>query len=151
MNQCQKCNSKCTQCSHSDSFCFSCKDDDDDEKLKLTLKQNTCILNENSNCESGTYYNAESSECLSCDITCGECKSFSSKDCLSCNGLRPYLKNGKCEANCGDGFYLNATLSHCFECNSNCKLCEEQGCLTCKIGFKLNDKKECVQDFFGGN
>jgi hypothetical protein len=118
--------------------------------MKFTLKLNACILNKNSDCESGTYYNVDSSECLPCDVTCAECKSSSATSCLACNELRPYLKKGQCEARCGDGFFLNKTLNHCFECNSYCKSCDDQGCLACKSGFKLNENKACIQDFYDG-
>ena len=121
------------------------------EDDKYVLKNNSCILKENENCESGMFYDTESSQCQSCDVTCQECSSFSSKNCLSCPKLRPYLSEGQCVTHCQTNYYLDTESNHCFKCNDNCESCSDQkSCTKCKPDYVSNGNNECVRTILNG-
>jgi hypothetical protein len=118
---------------------------------RFMLKNNTCVLKENENCETGYYYDVIAKQCKFCDIKCAECSTLSSTDCLACSEKRPYLKDGECVAQCGVGFYLNKNINYCLQCNEKCLSCDEQNkCTSCVFGYSLNENSECTQLLLNG-
>ncbi|CAF0745501.1 unnamed protein product [Brachionus calyciflorus] len=145
-NECEKCDDTCETCEFSPSYCLTCKSLNV-QQYSVVYKNNYCVINKKNNeCDLGEYFDASSTECKRCDLTCSECKSNTAESCLSCSdSRRPFLNEGQCVTNCENGFYLNSTLQRCFKCSDNCKTCKSDAneCIECKIGFKLNDKNLC--------
>ncbi|ELP85751.1 hypothetical protein EIN_281120 [Entamoeba invadens IP1] len=163
---CKQCEGNCKLCEGEPTHCSACITD--------FVLENTTIYDENKTAI-GSYYacvpkgkdcfktemgyctecrpgffiqGGDSQECISCNITCGTCKT--SDACLSCDGDyfmskadqadgKDHLCTSRWEINmtctagpngcetCNDGYYINRedpTQTNCTECPVECELCE---------------------------
>jgi proprotein convertase subtilisin/kexin type 5 len=115
-NQCEICDSFCSECRHQASFCTKCK-----EKVllngnytKLEKVLHYCATEQQKACGNGMYYDENYKSCKFCDITCIECNGPTSSFCTKCPSNRRYLQNQVCVVACDDGTYLNETAGSCF-------------------------------------
>jgi hypothetical protein len=140
-------------CQHDSKFCTSCEKEDlvYDEEEEILLNRNKCTtVNKKIECDDGSYYDSIEKKCNFCDINCSKCYGKEEDKCLNCNDIRkPNLLNGFCVKECGEGYFLDSFTKNCFKCNSKCKKCEEKSnkCSSCKNGYKLNEKNQCVENF----
>lgn len=111
-------------------------------------------MKKTSECPESFYYNSETNECETCDITCTECSDNLESSCIKCNARRPYLQEGRCVSECESGFYLEESLSKCLRCDVDCEMCEtnQNTCRVCRAGYKLNeDNNLCEISVLYGN
>ena len=152
---CKRCESPCTECSGSSTFCTDCLD-------TYTLRPSTGKCDQSSACnygqiedngkcsricDAGLYYQNGAcifggcpdgfkdngfGGCVSSTISTGRCESPT------------FRLNGACTDNCGNGFFPNSNSRTCDACAANCQNClNKDYCLTCATGFTAVDGK-CI-------
>ena len=121
----------CQLCSGSSYICQSCipgyyLNSTTNTCNKLKAKCKTCLNKRDSaSCQSGFF--SCSNACCKCNVNCKK-----TSDNCRCN-------------DCNEGYYLSDFM--CLSCNSNCKNClgKDTGCLSCYVGFYLNNDKSCLK------
>ena len=120
----------------------NCKVCNPDSKCSICKPPHVLTLNNvcKTECDKGSYKNADNTKCIKCDKGCDICRG--SNKCTECEkGL--LLLNGKCVSICPSGFAPNIKV--CEPCkDQNCKNCpqEAKSCDNCKIPF-FRYEKQC--------
>jgi len=127
---CSNCSVNCGTCSVNASNCTSCAN-------PYFFYNGTCV----GTCPAGMYQN--SSNCLQCQLPCGNCSSLYS--CLSC--ISSFLYNTTCynSTACPNGTYANVTTNLCSSCSTNCSTCNltANDCTSCSISY-FSYNQTCV-------
>ncbi|KAJ8402031.1 hypothetical protein AAFF_G00372660 [Aldrovandia affinis] len=129
---CRKCSENCVKCTSADA-CSECTPG-------TSLQGNLCRVD----CDSGSFYSRERSECEPCHRACATCAGASEGACTSCSeGF--LLEEWMCVPSCSDGFYPATHLDTCNRCDSNCLTCVGPGgnCSSCVSGLSLQSGR-CV-------
>ncbi|EAR95397.3 transmembrane protein, putative (macronuclear) [Tetrahymena thermophila SB210] len=160
--ECLICDISCQKCTGPSNLnCINCA------QGYYSYSQNkSCVLT----CPDGTYADAQSMQCLSCDSSCATCNQGSSGSCLSCL-LPSVLYNGQCIQNCPNSLYKDLDLKQCVQdctarfpnkypnksdmtcqyCNPYCQQCTgplSTQCITCKnpyLKFNTSCLSQCQQ------
>ncbi|TFK41682.1 TNFR/NGFR cysteine-rich region family protein [Crucibulum laeve] len=131
---CETCDSSCSTCAGSTTFCLSCPNNQ-------LASNGKCI----SSCPSGTF--TSSGSCLSCHPDCASCSGGAFNQCSSCPPSRPVLVNGRCLPTCSKSQYFDPTTSTCQNCDSSCSSCSGPGqnnCLACSSSTQVLRGGSCA-------
>ncbi|KDR68444.1 hypothetical protein GALMADRAFT_257172 [Galerina marginata CBS 339.88] len=131
---CIPCDSSCTTCAGTPTFCLSCPNNQ-------LASNGKCI----SNCPSGTF--SASGQCLACHPDCTSCSGGAFNQCTSCPANRPVLSNGRCLPTCSQSQFFDPTSSSCQTCDSSCSSCSGPGpsnCLACSSSTQVLRQGSCV-------
>ena len=124
-NVCQACDPLCKQCSTSPDICDSCREE---FGFPFVTPQGTCTQK----CTIGTYLDASSKSCQSCEGNCDTCTS--AIECLSCE-LGFYFIEGRCLASCPSNSiqFDSVEVQECLKCTEPCASCEDtvDKCTSC--------------------
>ncbi|KAL4489764.1 hypothetical protein ABPG72_022404 [Tetrahymena utriculariae] len=135
LNQCQKCDSTCKECSGtSNTQCTSCSS-------QLIFYNNQCLTQ----CPSGLFIQQSNNSCVPCDQSCESCNGQSSSSCLSCKP-GAFLFSNQCVSKCPDGYYQND--NECSLCHSSCQTCtgpNSNQCQTC-VDSLIKQNSSCVAE-----
>ncbi|KAG7094422.1 hypothetical protein E1B28_008022 [Marasmius oreades] len=120
---CTACDSSCSTCVGSPTFCLSCS-----STSSLASPDGTCV----STCPPNTFQNPTTRRCTSCHPDCQSCSGSSFDQCSSCPRERPVLVNGRCLPTCSKTEFFDGV--RCQPCDSTCASCSAAGpdkCLSC--------------------
>ncbi|GAA5833893.1 hypothetical protein JCM11251_006002 [Rhodosporidiobolus azoricus] len=153
---CEACDSSCSTCSRTKSFCTSCA------SSSSLILNGTCV----SSCPTGYFTPSSTSDislnstllansttispdklCLPCHADCLAC-SGSSTTCSTCPSSRPVLTSSStCVSTCSSTEFYDSSSSSCKSCSDECSTCSGAGsdaCLSCPSGKRLKGGK-CVE------
>ncbi len=128
------CDSSCSTCSGSSTFCLTCPNNQ-------LASDGSCV----GSCPSGTF--SSSGSCLTCHPDCATCSGSSFNQCSTCPSNRPVLNNGRCLPTCSKSQYFDSTSSSCVSCHSTCSTCSgpnENECLSCSSSGQYLRSGTCV-------
>ncbi|ELP95194.1 protein serine/threonine kinase, putative [Entamoeba invadens IP1] len=131
-HKCEACNSNCESCLNS-TKCLSCVDGyflSDHICKSNDALNDTCarkVPNGNGCLECKVGYYKKGTDCVLCDVKCGECMTENS--CIKCNATNYKTSNGDC--------LPRSSISTC------AVEVTESGCSTCKNGYYTVNGNEC--------
>lgn len=131
---CSACDSSCSTCAGSATFCLTCAN----SKL---ASNGTCV----NSCPSSSF--SSSDTCVKCHPDCATCSGSAFNQCSSCPPNLPLLTNGRCLPTCSKGQYFDKTSSTCQSCDSSCSSCSGPGpssCLACSKSDNVLKAGACV-------
>ncbi|KAF8882178.1 TNFR/NGFR cysteine-rich region family protein [Gymnopilus junonius] len=131
---CIPCDSSCTTCSGTSTFCLACANNQ-------LASGGKCV----SSCPSGTF--SSSGQCLPCHPDCASCLGGSFNQCTSCSSDLPVLTNGRCLPTCTQSQFFDRTSSSCQSCDPSCSSCSGSGpsnCLACSSSTQVLRGGSCV-------
>ncbi|KAF8970460.1 insulin-like growth factor binding protein [Flammula alnicola] len=131
---CIPCDSSCTTCAGSSTFCLTCANNQ-------LASGGKCV----SACPSSTF--SSSGSCLNCHPDCASCSGGAFNQCTSCPSNRPVLTNGRCLPTCSKTQFFELTSSSCQTCDSSCSSCSGAGpsnCLACSSSSQVLRGGTCV-------
>ncbi|KAF9530033.1 hypothetical protein CPB83DRAFT_851473 [Crepidotus variabilis] len=141
---CIPCDSACSTCSGSPTFCLSCPNN----QLASSGK---CL----SSCPSSTF--TSNGSCQACHPDCATCSGGSFNQCTACPANRPVLINGRCLPTCAKDQFFDKSTGGCIKCDDSCDSCSASGpsqCLACKSATQVLRNGRCVDvssDCTGGS
>ncbi|CAK5272781.1 unnamed protein product [Mycena citricolor] len=135
---CTACDSSCSTCAGSSSFCLSCHSN----QLALSGQ---CI----STCPPNTFLGTSNASCSACHPDCAACSGPAFDQCTSCSpsSSRPVLKSGRCLPTCSKTEFFDITSSTCHACDGSCSSCSGSGpgqCLACADPSQVLRAGSCV-------
>ncbi|XP_006463869.1 hypothetical protein AGABI2DRAFT_120662 [Agaricus bisporus var. bisporus H97] len=129
---CQKCDSSCSTCSGSSTFCLSCS-----SQTQLTFN-GACVAADS--CPKSTFASDSTTSCISCHPDCSECSDSGFNKCTACPTERPVLVNGRCLSTCSKNEYWDSNANECKACDSSCGSCTGPGSSSCLSCSNANDR-----------
>ncbi|KAJ3723967.1 insulin-like growth factor binding protein [Lentinula raphanica] len=133
---CTACDSSCSSCAGSSSFCLTCANGG-------LASNGQCV----SSCPANTVAANTTKTCLNCHPDCVSCSGTAFNQCLSCPPDRPVLNQGRCLPVCGKSQFFDSTSSSCQACDSSCSSCSGSGpsqCLACSSSSQVLKSGSCV-------
>ncbi|KAJ6520275.1 insulin-like growth factor binding protein [Mycena sanguinolenta] len=118
---CTACDSSCSTCSGSSTFCLTCP-------TNQLASNGKCV----STCPPNTF--STSGACTACHPDCATCTGSSFSQCASCPSNRPVLSGGRCLPTCSKAQFFDTTSGTCLACDASCSSCSGSGpsnCLAC--------------------
>ncbi|KIK66073.1 hypothetical protein GYMLUDRAFT_957072 [Collybiopsis luxurians FD-317 M1] len=131
---CQTCDSSCSTCAGSSTFCLTCANG----QLAANGK---CV----SSCPANTVASNSTKTCLNCHPDCVSCSGTAFNQCTSCPPDRPVLSQGRCLPVCNKLQFFNGQT--CQACDSSCSSCSGAGpsnCLACSSSSQVLQGGSCV-------
>ena len=128
------CDSSCSTCLGSSTFCLSCAG-------SQLASNGKCVQA----CPSNAFQSSGS--CLPCHPDCTTCSGGGFNQCSSCPSGRPVLVNGRCLPTCGQSQFFDTTTSSCQSCDSSCSSCSGAGpsnCLACASSNSVLSSGSCT-------
>jgi len=126
------------------NYCISCVSDGPFNCTKcvdgVIIQNGQCVTS----CTIVNSYISSNNMCLTCDISCKECTSGTSSDCVAC--AYPYMNvTNVCVSSCPPGSVANYTTQTC-GCSNKCKTCQNQStyCLTCSNTSLVSYQGGCI-------
>jgi len=98
-------------------------------------------------CDDGTFPDASTGKCGTCDDSCATCNGAGSTSCTGCKDdtlLDPTTKS--CVKDCPTGYYADTTAHTCVLCNTTCYKCTSATeCTECNGIYSLDSvTKKCT-------
>lgn len=128
------CNSSCTTCGRSSTFCLTCPNNQ-------LASNGKCIPT----CPSGTF--SSGGQCLTCHPDCTSCSGGAFNQCTACPANRPVLSGGRCLPTCSKNQFFDTTSGACQSCDASCSSCSAAGpsnCLACAGSTQRLQGGTCV-------
>ncbi|KAL4512760.1 hypothetical protein ABPG72_017445 [Tetrahymena utriculariae] len=161
LNTCLKCQLGCSKCSLF-SVCQECASIQNSQGAIQTYifdaQHQSCYLD----CPNGQYFDLQTRECTSCNISCLTCNGKTNQNCLSCINGAKVNSQGMCQCtNKNEGFSSDFTqcipcqIQYCNQCfySNSCELCQQyalfdpkQNKCVCMNGYFYSDSyQKCIK------